>query len=146
MHVKYDENDFNAFWYAPGVLCEQHEAKLVRLAAELRDSLVPGLDGRESLLRFLKARHWNVTKAAAMYRAMSAWRRETGVEALSQCFSYPELPAVKAAYPHFFHKTDRWGRPVYIELIGRIDIDALLKVRGVETSWLGCAVGRQCLW
>lgn len=31
-------------------------------------------------------------------------------------------------YPQFYHKTDRDGRPVYIEQMGKLDITALYKV------------------
>jgi hypothetical protein len=41
---------------------------------------------------------------------------------------FPELDQVKRVYPQFFHKTDRWGRPVWIELLGHIDVDKLLSV------------------
>jgi hypothetical protein len=47
---------------------------------------------------------------------------------------FPELPVVRQYYPQFFHKTDRWGRPVWIELLGQIDIDAMLKV--CAAGWL----------
>ncbi|KAF8060624.1 ALAAT2 [Scenedesmus sp. PABB004] len=117
------------FWYERGVLSAEHEDKLARLQAELDGALLPGLDDRLSLLRFLKARHWHPHRAAAMYRAMAAWRREAGVCGVLESYDYAELPAVRAAYPHFYHKTDRWGRPVYIELLGHIDVDRLLKVR-----------------
>lgn len=58
---------------------------------------------------------------------MTAWRQEQRLDqVLNEHFQ--ELPLVRQHYPQFFHKTDRWGRPVWIELLGHIDVDALLKV------------------
>jgi len=42
------------------------------------------------------------------------------------------LPQVLEAYPHFFHKTDRWGRPVCYELIGELDAARLMAVTTVD--------------
>ena len=43
-------------------------------------------------------------------------------------FAYPELREVKLAYPHGFHRCDRFGRPVYIERVGQVDLDRLLTI------------------
>jgi hypothetical protein len=40
-------------------------------------------------------------------------------------FDYPEVNDVKIYYPHGFHKTDRLGRPIYIERIGALNIKRL---------------------
>lgn len=64
---------------------------------------------------------------------MAAWREEQRLEHIAQ-ESYPELPLVRKCYPQFFHKTDRWGRPVWIELLGSIDVDHMLQVRR-PTGW-----------
>ena len=50
-------------------------------------------------------------------------------------FEFNELPEVKQVYPFCHHGVDRDGRPVYIELVGRVDTE---KVRGV----LGSSAGR----
>ena len=67
---------------------------------------------------------------------MAAWRQEQRLDQLMQ-EEFPELPVVRQYYPQFFHKTDRWGRPVWIELLGHIDVDHLLKVR---QAGRGCCV------
>jgi hypothetical protein len=64
---------------------------------------------------------------------MAAWRAEQQLEHIAQ-ESYPELPLVRKFYPQFFHKTDRWGRPVWIELLGSIDVDHMLQVRPADSS------------
>lgn len=60
--------EVQVFWYQEGVLSEENERKVAELKQQLGALLVPGLDDRISLLRFLKARHWNVAKAAKMYQ------------------------------------------------------------------------------
>jgi hypothetical protein len=80
------------YWWLEENLSEENEAKVSELRQTLGALLVPGLDDRVDLLRFLKARHWNVAKAAKMYqvslhcssrpcrccsRAVSCWRKSS---------------------------------------------------------------------
>lgn len=43
-------------------------------------------------------------------------------------WKFPERKQVKKFYPYIHHKTDKCGRPVYIELIGRINFPQLERV------------------
>jgi len=43
----------------------------------------------------------------------------------SNGYPYPEGPQVMAFYPQFYHKTDREGRPIYIEQLGKLDTSKL---------------------
>jgi len=58
------------------------------------------------------------------------WRSEFGggVDDLVRNFDYKEKPEVFKYYPQYYHKTDKDGRPVYIEQLGKIDLDALRKI------------------
>jgi len=59
------------------------------------------------------------------------WRKTfggTGVDDLVQNFVYTEKPRVFEYYPQYYHKTDKDGRPVYIEQLGKIDLNALAKI------------------
>lgn len=63
-------------------------------------------------------------------QSMAAWRQEQQVDKVLQ-EHFAELPLVRQHYPQFFHKTDRWGRPVWVELLGHIDVEKLLQVCAV---------------
>ena len=45
-----------------------------------------------------------------------------------QQFDFSELLQVKAIYPHGYHKTDKSGRPIYIELISKVNLTNLFKI------------------
>ena len=57
------------------------------------------------------------------------WRSSFGggLDNLVPNFDYKEKPQVFAYYPQYYHKTDKDGRPVYIEQLGKIDLAAMRK-------------------
>ncbi|PRT54859.1 SEC14 cytosolic factor [Wickerhamiella sorbophila] len=85
-----------------------------------------------TLLRFLRARKFDVGKAMEMYQACEKWREEFGTNTILEDFTYPEKGEVMKYYPQFYHKTDKDGRPVYYELIGNVDIHAMYKITTQE--------------
>lgn len=86
------------------------------------------------LLRFLRARQFNLDKAMAMYRDNLAWRASFGTDAILQTWSAdPEkLKEFKSFYPHGHHGIDKQGRPIYIERIGHIDMAKAMGIFSLE--------------
>lgn len=89
-------------------------------------------DSDQDLLRFLRARSFDVSKASAMYEAMLKWRKDIGADTIKELFRFPERKAAKEMYPHFHHKTDRLGRPVYVERYGQLHLEDLLKITTLD--------------
>jgi len=78
-----------------------------------------------TLLRFLRARKFDVPKAKEMFINNEKWRKDFGVDDIVQNFEFPEHRVVDKYYPQYYHKHDKDGRPVYIERLGLLDLNAL---------------------
>ncbi|KAJ6390056.1 hypothetical protein OIU77_024304 [Salix suchowensis] len=97
-----------------------------------RDLLPPRHDDYHTLLRFLKARKFDLDKTVLMWSEMLNWRREYGVDSIIRDFVYDEYEDVQSYYPHGYHGVDKEGRPVYIERTGKIEPSKLMSVTTVE--------------
>ncbi|KAK9716384.1 hypothetical protein RND81_06G229400 [Saponaria officinalis] len=85
-----------------------------------------------TLLRFLRMRDYDILKAKDSFLKYLKWREEFGVDAIFKEFKFEEYEEVQKYYPHGFHGVDRYGRPIYIERMGMLDVEALLKVTTTE--------------
>jgi len=81
------------------------------------------------LMRFLVARKFDLLKTNQMWSNFINWRKEINVDAP---FHYEELPEVKKYFPHAYFKTDKQGRPIYIERVGQLNYDAFLSTTTKE--------------
>lgn len=120
------------YWYDSLTSCQAAACEELQCRLEFQGTLVKGLDDRNTFVRFLRARQWNIDKAEAMYLNMRSWREKAGVDKLYKEFEYPELQAVRTYYPHFYHKTDVFGRPVYYELLGKVKLHKLMETTNLE--------------
>ncbi|KAJ3016036.1 cytosolic factor, phosphatidylinositol/phosphatidylcholine transfer protein [Thoreauomyces humboldtii] len=84
------------------------------------------------LLRFLRARKFALPASKKMWTDYITWRKEFGTDTILQDFEFPEYPIVKKFYPRFYHKTDRQGRPVYVEQLGGVDVKQLFAVTDID--------------
>ncbi|CAG8651495.1 4541_t:CDS:2, partial [Diversispora eburnea] len=84
------------------------------------------------LLRFLRARKFDLPKTKKMFMDCEKWRKDFGVDDLVKNFDYTEREEVMKHFPRYYHKTDNEGRPIYIEEIGRVDIKSLYQITTLE--------------
>ncbi|KAF9563378.1 hypothetical protein CPC08DRAFT_632804 [Agrocybe pediades] len=107
---------------------------LEKLKKELADEgkFVPERMDDASLLRFLRARKFDLVKTKEMLLAAEKWRVDFGVDEIVKNFDFKEKAEVDKYYPQYYHKTDKDGRPLYVERLGNLDIGALYKVTTQE--------------
>ncbi|XP_024457189.2 phosphatidylinositol/phosphatidylcholine transfer protein SFH11 isoform X3 [Populus trichocarpa] len=115
-----------------------HDPKDEKLIDSFRELLfVEGhLTGKHNdyhtLLRFLRMRDFDFSKAKDTYVNYLKWREEYGVDAIPKELKFEEHAEVKKCYPHGYHGVDRYGRPIYIERIGMVDINSLVQATTIE--------------
>jgi hypothetical protein len=96
----------------------------------ISQNVLPNLDNYDDLflLRFLRARKFDLEKTMEMFKKFLQWRIDMKVDELRESYEMENLIAIKKLYPHGYHRTDKEGRPIYIELYDKTDVKALFKI------------------
>lgn len=83
------------------------------------------------LLRFLRARKFDMEKTQFMFKNYLQWRKDNGVDDIKS-FDFTEAKEVFPHYQRGYHKTDKLGRPIYYERVGQMKVNEVWKITNEE--------------
>ena len=93
---------------------------------------VEHLEDEKKLLRFLRARNFDLPRAMDMYLKHLKWREDWDVDSIL-FKNFPERQKLLDYYPQGYHMCDKQGRPIYIQYLGGINVHKILGFTNQET-------------
>uniref|UniRef100_A0A8C6P450 SEC14 like lipid binding 1 n=1 Tax=Nothobranchius furzeri TaxID=105023 RepID=A0A8C6P450_NOTFU len=114
-----------------GDLTPMQESCLIRLRKWLQETHKGKIPKDEHILRFLRARDFNMDKAREILCQSLTWRKQHQVDYLLETWNSPQV--LQDYYTGGWHHHDRDGRPLYILRLGQMDTKGLVRALGEES-------------
>ena len=132
--IKVNSTDANASGFYNQINQSQFNALQTWKQQLTSQNVLPNLDNYDDLflLRFLRARKFDLEKTMEMFKKYLKWRIDMKVDELLGSYELENLIQIKRLYPHGYHRTDKEGRPIYIELYDKTDVKALFQITTEE--------------
>jgi len=115
--------NFKEFDEYKKVMTECADQLYAKQISEHRDDII--------IIKCLKEKKNNVKQAVELFVKLMLWRKERNIDRALDEWNF-DVEGIKASYPHVFHGFDSYGRPIYVERLGKIDIKKLSKVVSTE--------------
>jgi len=108
-----------------GNLSADQEKMMNQLRVNIQDVITPRVDD-QYLLRFLRARKWDLDKAEKKIRATLEFRKKWGADTILKDYTPPKL--LVDYFPEgYLPDTDETGHPVVLLCLGNIDLKGMMK-------------------
>eukprot|EP01137_Pigoraptor_chileana_P034755 Opistho-2@27774 len=111
-----------------GDLLDTEVSELIKLRERLTRMGRTPLPNDKFLLRFLRAREFNLERTMELLLKSLEWRKENNVDEIYKSWEAPEV--FVDYFPGGWGKPDKEGRPVFIMRLGQIDIKGIVRSAG----------------
>ncbi|XP_061567694.1 SEC14-like protein 1 [Cololabis saira] len=113
-----------------GDLTPLQESCLIRLRQWLQETHKGKIPKDQHILRFLRARDFNLDKAREFLCQSLTWRKQHQVDFLLDTWEHPQL--LQDYFTGAWHHHDKDGRPLYVLRLGQMDTKGLVRALGEE--------------
>uniref|UniRef100_A0ABI8A0P9 SEC14 like lipid binding 1 n=1 Tax=Felis catus TaxID=9685 RepID=A0ABI8A0P9_FELCA len=113
-----------------GDLTPLQESCLIRLRQWLQETHKGKIPKDEHILRFLRARDFNIDKAREIMCQSLTWRKQHQVDYILDTWRPPQV--LQDYYAGGWHHHDKDGRPLYVLRLGQMDTKGLVRALGEE--------------
>ncbi|XP_014673781.1 PREDICTED: SEC14-like protein 1 [Priapulus caudatus] len=113
-----------------GPLSFLEESKLMEMRKWISETHKDKMPNEAHLMRFLRARDFNVEKAREMLHQSLLWRKQHQIDRLLT--GYKSHPVITDYFAGSWHREDMAGRPLYVLRLGQMDFKGLLRAVGED--------------
>jgi len=131
MHIVDDENEEGT---SKEINISQLKVLIEFKQILLKENIIQNFDYFDDyyLLKFCRARDFIIKDIVEMFKNFINWRKKNDVDYICENFHFREFDEVLKIYPHGFHKVDREGRPIYYQILSKLDAKKLFEITTSE--------------